>query len=149
MVVTELDSFVQKFHQLWRAGVTAYLDIDTHAGNSLVGLRVQLGHVPDPVHQFAGHHREPAYQHRHVSCQEARAAEAAADTSPTSADLRSSDALPADEASNTSNTEQVDNTEKLKEKDSSEQANFPCNICDFERNWANGLNVHMTVTTWT
>ena len=28
MYVTELDSFVQKFHQLWKAGVTAHLDLD-------------------------------------------------------------------------------------------------------------------------
>ena len=45
MAVTEVDSFVRKFHQLWKAGLTAHLDLDTHAGNAWVGLRVQLGHV--------------------------------------------------------------------------------------------------------
>ena len=55
MVVTELDSFVQKFHQLWRAGLNAHLDLDTHAGNAWVGLRVQLGHVPGPLHHQAPH----------------------------------------------------------------------------------------------
>jgi hypothetical protein len=51
MYVTELDSFVKKFYQLWNNGLTAHLDLDTHAGNAWVGLRVQLGHVPGPPHQ--------------------------------------------------------------------------------------------------
>ena len=53
MIVTELDSFVQKFHQLWKAGLNAHLDLDTHAGIAWVGLRVQLGHVPGPLHHQA------------------------------------------------------------------------------------------------
>ena len=51
MYVTELDSFVKTFHQLWSEGLTAHLDLDTHAGNAWVGLRVQLGHVPGHLHQ--------------------------------------------------------------------------------------------------
>ena len=51
MFVTELDTFVRKFHQLWNDGLTAHLDLDTHAGNAWVGLRVQLGQVPGPPHQ--------------------------------------------------------------------------------------------------
>ena len=46
MHATELDSFVGKFHQLWKAGFTAHLDLDTHAGNAWIGLRVQLGPAP-------------------------------------------------------------------------------------------------------
>ena len=50
MLVTELDTFVHKFHQLWNAGYNAHLDLDTRAGVAWVGLRVQLGHVPGPLH---------------------------------------------------------------------------------------------------
>ena len=50
MFVTELDSFVHKFHQLWNAGYNAHLDLDTHAGYAWVGIRVQLGQVPGPLH---------------------------------------------------------------------------------------------------
>ena len=51
MIVTQLDTFVQKFHQLWQAGVTAHLDLDTHAGYAWVGLRVQLGNeAPGPIY---------------------------------------------------------------------------------------------------
>ena len=71
MYVTELQSFLLKFHQLWEAGVTAHLDLDTHAGQAWVGLRAQLGKVPGPLHQHQQHqnvqatpHRSPAYHRR-------------------------------------------------------------------------------------
>ena len=48
MPQTELDSFVQKFHQLWNNGYNAQLDLDTNAGQAYVGLREQLGHVQSP-----------------------------------------------------------------------------------------------------
>ena len=50
MLVTELDSFVQKFHQLWNAGLNAHLELDAHAGNAWVSLHLQLGHAPGPLH---------------------------------------------------------------------------------------------------
>ena len=50
MSTTELDTFVQKFHQLWNAGLNAHLDLDCHAGVAWVGLRLQLGHSPGPSH---------------------------------------------------------------------------------------------------
>ena len=50
MFVSELETFVKKFHQLWSAGHSAHLDIDSHAGRAWVGLRVQLGHDPGPLH---------------------------------------------------------------------------------------------------
>ena len=50
MSLTEVDTFVRKFHQLWRAGLNAHLDLDCHAGVAWVGLRAQLGQAPGPVH---------------------------------------------------------------------------------------------------
>ena len=50
MFITELDTFVKKFPQLWNDGVTAHLDLDTHAGDAWVGFRVRLGPVPVPLH---------------------------------------------------------------------------------------------------
>ena len=59
MTVTEVDTFIRKFNQLWQAGLTAHLDLDTHAGSAWVGLRVQLGHVaPGPLHQPV-HQQQP------------------------------------------------------------------------------------------
>ena len=57
MSKTEIDSFVAKFHQLWKAGVAAHLDLDTQAGYAWVGLHVQLGQAPSHVHPA-----EPCHQ---------------------------------------------------------------------------------------
>ena len=57
MVAREFDSFIQKFHQLWSAGFSAHLDLDTHAGVAWVGLRVQLGHPGHLYHNL--HHPIP------------------------------------------------------------------------------------------
>ena len=51
MSSSELDSFVLKFKSLWYAGIDAHLDVDTHAGQAWVGLRVGLGHPPGPLHR--------------------------------------------------------------------------------------------------
>ena len=70
MHATELDSLVGKFHQLWKAGFTAHLDLDTHAGNAWIGLRVQLGPAP-PGRSHHPHqdvsprrYRGPSYRRR-------------------------------------------------------------------------------------
>ena len=61
MFVTELDTFIQTFHQLWNSSQTAHLDLDTCAGKAWVGLRVQLGHDPGPPHHQL--HHPPFHQH--------------------------------------------------------------------------------------
>ena len=66
MYLTELDTFVKKFHQLWSDGFTAHLDFDTQAGNAWVGLRVQLGQVPGPPHHWQVH---PHHQQVHRNCE--------------------------------------------------------------------------------
>ena len=57
MVPSELESFVKKFQQLWQHVLTAHLDLDTHAGNAWVGIRLQLGPAPGPLH-----HHQPFNQ---------------------------------------------------------------------------------------
>ena len=54
----ELNSFLLKFHQLRKSGVTAHLDVDTYAGQAWVGLRVMLGPIQ---HQPAQRHQSPSY----------------------------------------------------------------------------------------
>ena len=43
---TELETFVQKFKYLWKSGQDAHLDIEAHAGQAWVGLRLRLGEDP-------------------------------------------------------------------------------------------------------
>ena len=38
----ELDKFIQKFMQLREDGLTAHLDLDNHAGQAWIGIRVML-----------------------------------------------------------------------------------------------------------
>ena len=91
MFVAELDSFVYKFHQLWSAGHSAHLDLDTHAGRAWVGLRVQLGHhaplhphhLPDKFPQYSHKKDSPSRQRRRAkraaATQQANAAEEASE----------------------------------------------------------------------
>ena len=57
----ELNSFLLKFHELRKLGVTAHLDVDTHTGQAWVGLRVMLGPIQ---HQPVQQHRSPSYFRR-------------------------------------------------------------------------------------
>ena len=51
MNISELDSFVLKVRQLWRAGYDAHLHVETHQGHAWCNLQVHLGPaaVPGPV----------------------------------------------------------------------------------------------------
>ena len=62
MFVNELDSFVKKFHQLWSAGHSAHLDLESHAGRAWVGLRVLLGPAPPgPLHHLLHPHQPQSF----------------------------------------------------------------------------------------
>ena len=78
---SEFGSFVSKFRNLWAAGKVAQLNVECHHGVATVGLRVQLGRAPAPVHRHHGQHqhqpgrrKSPAQQRRKAR----RAAERAA-----------------------------------------------------------------------
>ena len=104
--MTELDSFVHKFHHLWRSGLTAHLNLETHAGEAWASIRVQLGHDPGRQHQqvhdpFQHRHRGPAYYRRQAKRKAARTAAAgsAAPAVPSSHfSVRNSEDIPAAKA---------------------------------------------------
>ena len=43
MVNQQVESFVQKFRELWASGLSAHLDLDCGGGEAWVGLRLRLG----------------------------------------------------------------------------------------------------------
>ena len=150
MFGNELDSFIQKFHQLWRAGQTAHLDVDTHAGQAWVGLRVQLGHASGPAHQHVPpppRRRSPAYQRRQERRRRSACdrSEATATTTeivvvdqPSNESVAKPDELEADEAP----AVQVEvNTESTS---AAKVDTFDCELCEFKSNWKNGLSIHMS-----
>ena len=75
------------FHQLWKAGDTAHLNLNTYAGQAWVGIRTPLGHPGQPQqyqHQTPNYHqysqpspnqRSPSYFCRKQRRQAAKAAE--------------------------------------------------------------------------
>ena len=161
----ELQSFVFKFNQLWKAGVSAHLDLDTHAGQAWVGLRMQLGHHPDPVHHHQPHHFKPQRSHRgpaYIRRQNRRKAARAAGVVPEVVVSEAEQALEnknknAEEACKKNETEEVNNEEKnaeeatAKKSDTEEEStpideetDYSCAICDFKSEWKNGLEIHMS-----
>ena len=50
---TELNKFVVKFKSLWSSGYDAHLDIDCHAGQAWVCLRLRIGHA-EALHRHRG-----------------------------------------------------------------------------------------------
>ena len=164
MDMAQIQSFIFKFHQLWAAGETAHLDLDTHAGRAWVGLRVQLG---NPLHQqqhpSRRQHRSPAYYRRQERRQAAKFA--AEETSHIVAEAAEATAAKETNGENTLYTEEtseatiaekakeavllpteeVDPNEALRNKNAEQQLeDFACDICDFRSKWSNGLEIHMT-----
>ena len=77
--MTEVETFVKKFHQLWNDGVTAHLDLDTRGGEAWVGLRVHLGgQVPGPLHRPVHPFQQEVPRKESPSRQRRRARQAAA-----------------------------------------------------------------------
>ena len=80
---TELDTFVEKFKQLWRSGHGAHLDLDTSDGQAWIGLRLHLGDAPGPPHHPQQVHQQifktrngPARERRRARRSAARLKEA-------------------------------------------------------------------------
>ena len=67
MLHSEVKNFVVKFHQLWKAGHNAHLNVDSHAGHAWCGLRVDLGVAPAaPHHRHQQHQQVGPGQRRHA-----------------------------------------------------------------------------------
>ena len=59
----KLHSFINTFHQLWKAGETAHLDLNTHAGQAWIGIRTPLGYYGQ-THPH--NHNVPQTHHTHT-----------------------------------------------------------------------------------
>ena len=163
MYVTELQSFIFKFHQLWEAGVTAHLDLDTHAGQAWVGLRAQLGLVPGPQFQHQLHqnvqancHRSPAYHRRQerrkatkVAVAEATVvastAEQAVMTRDETAEIAVAHEAVIDVAEKAKNEDVTENDNSLQNADQDNKIAgkaIPCDFCEKTFKTASGLRSH-------
>ena len=100
---SELDSFVRKFVNLWKAGSHAKLHVETLDGDAFVNLQVGLGHA---LPEHGGHHGGgPSKQRRRIRRAAARKAkstaevaeEAAATASDVNGKVTAEEAVKADE----------------------------------------------------
>ena len=142
----ELDNFVLKFHQLRSQGITAHLELDTHAGQAWVGLKVMLGNVQQQHHPNSkpSRNRSPSYFRRQERRKAARAADAESQTvNAEEAQTKSSDSLTAVEASKAKiDTEKA--SKDLREADKASETQFMCELCDFVSNRESGYKIHMS-----
>ena len=136
MFDSELNSFLVKFHQLRKSGATAHLDVDTHAGQAWVGLRVMLGPLQ---HQPVQRHRSPSYFRRQERRRAARQSS------------EESDKVVAEEVATDSREENAAVKATESERNAAEATSndkvatdFRCEICDFKSNRSTGLQVHMS-----
>ena len=120
------------FHQLWKAGDTAHLDLDTHAGQAWIGLRTPLGYFgqprqyPSQTRQYSPHtpthhqypprsptHCSPSYNHR----QERRKATKDADSILNSKSiLNNNKKIPAEEAEGDTTSDKYTTSDEYTEK---------------------------------
>ena len=135
MLDRELNSFLFKFHQLIKSGATAHLDVDTHAGQAWVGLRVMLGPLQ---HQPVQRHRSPSYFRRQERRRAARQSSEESDNvvaEEVATGSTEDNAVKATES--TINAAEATSNEKVAK-------DFECEICDFKSNRGTGLQVHMS-----
>ena len=134
----ELNSFLIKFHELRKLGVTAHLDVDTHAGQAWVGLRVMLGplqHQQAPVQR----HRSPSYFRRQ---ERRRAARQSSDES----DKVVAEKVATNSTEDNAAVKATESERNAAEATSNQKVakDFECEICDFKSNRATGLQIHMS-----
>ena len=148
----EFNSFLSKFHQLRSAGLTAHLDLDTHAGKTWIGLRVILGtdqnqNVPKVKR------RSPSYFRRQERRKAARATDdpdlvggntAEEATNNTKKDEKAEKALIEVQNNDKSEEDLASSSASDQNVKVAEEASFECELCDFVSNRKNGVAVHMS-----
>ena len=137
----ELSSFLTKFHTLRRAGFTAHLDIDTHAGKSWVGLRVMLG--PDQPQNVPNvKSKSPSYFTRQERRKAARTAEQPILSGDVAEKASSTNDVPAAEVGNT----KVQRKNVSVNQNNAEKAiiEFNCELCEFTSTRESGVSIHMS-----
>ena len=115
MSSSEIQSFINKFHQLRRAGLTAHLNLDTHAGKAWMGLRIVIN--PDQKLQKS---RNPSYYRRQ---ERRKAAAKAAEASKKPGDVNAEEALAEEVDDRESSAEEALATDDVPESNAEEAAN--------------------------
>ena len=144
----EVNSFVTKFTNLWKAGRDACLQLVSHAGQACVTLRLGLGvfpHDKKDANEILRKKLSPSkirWRNRHAA---ARVAE-----TENVMDREGSKVNTVHDSSETEIVSDVvrDVGESLELHSSNENyvlpAGIKCDHCDFSSTWANGLKMHIS-----
>jgi hypothetical protein len=150
MAYIEIDSFVEKFKNLWHAGLKASLTVEAEHGQASITLRAGLGSIPPPFHpprpQTPRPYRGPAYHRRQERRQAARAAAeiVGAHTEQVS-DSSHNDVVNEGEDQVADKATEVPTSDENKGNEAEGASEiFGCYLCDFKSNWENGLTIHLT-----
>merc|ERR1711973_1007960 len=112
---SEIQNFINKFHQLMKAGHTAHLDLDTHAGQAWVALRVMIRPFqPQHNQHFPKKSRNPAYYRRQ---ERRKAARKAADASTKPNEANAEEAIVSDSVEAAEEVTISEATEEIVPKD--------------------------------
>ena len=157
MAFIELDSFVEKFKNLWHAGIKASLNIEADHGQASVTLKAGLGQIPPPLHH--GHvpqqYRGPAYHRRQDRRQAARvdagnvsmhAEQAVNKIVPQTSEEEVAEEATKNDKDEADKAPEVAEEVTKKDKDEADKAPeyHECDLCDFKSKWKNGLKIHVS-----
>ena len=157
MAFIELDSFVEKFKNLWHAGIKASLNIEADHGQASVTLKAGLGQIPPPLHH--GHvpqqYRGPAYHRRQDRRKAARvdagnvsmhAEQAVNKIVPQTSEEEVAEEATKNDKDEADKAPEVAEEVTKKDKDEADKAPeyHECDLCDFKSKWKNGLKIHVS-----
>ena len=149
--MNEINSFLTKFSSLWKAGRDACLQIETHAGQACVTLRLGLGEYPGHQHKSEQKNGQnfncegsPSHAQKKLSPSKmrrrARRAAARLSTAESAVGKDTSD-----KENDAAAQSQESSKEVVSSNDSSLSQQYACDQCDFISSWVNGLNIHVSV----
>ena len=156
--LTEINSFVSKFSSLWKTGKDACLQIETHAGQACVTLRLGLGEYP-------GNQRQESNGQNNIYCESStprrkvspskmrrRARRAAARVSTAESVVETKTENIDTEVEEAPSNQESEVEEALSNQETNTEivvvdnvAEYACDQCDFSSRWINGLKIHVSV----
>ena len=138
----DIDLFVRNFKELWKSGRSAHLNLDTHAGEAWIGLRVRLGHPGQHHHRHEPERKtrnSPSRQRRRL--RRAAAREKVAEEAIYGTEVAENAAT--DATTNEENACTTEVAEEVTDNVVEIETEFPCDLCDFKSKWQNGISIHM------
>ena len=151
--LSELNSFIGKFLNLWQSGRDASLHLKTCDGKATINLQLGLGQAPPPPssqpppRHVPGPSRQRRTQRRALAREQAEQAQAKNNVEEVAENANEEVAKNESESAEiATEVVETDGTTADKAAEASEEArkDFHCLICDFVSSWETALQIHMS-----